>query len=113
MRPRLKFRVQRDGKFKTIPFAAATYRDIEDARLLVARSRVGKSPEPDNAAVERAKVLAAGLAPLPKGVLRGERVEAHRDSDGQQRYTFRSISEDELEGFARNLLTNLPTPLAI
>lgn len=98
----LTFRVRRDGRFRSIPFEAATYRDIDEARALVVDARQKPAPAPEPALVERARRIGEVLAALPKG--RGERVTVRRDADGRHRLTFKDVAEDELEAFARAVL---------
>ncbi len=75
------------------------------------RTRRGQTddgpPPPDDTATRRVAAFSAALAPAPKGTVRGHRVEVERGTDGTHRYTFRGVSEAELEGFARAVLANL------
>ncbi len=95
----LVFRVRRDGRFRSIPFEQASYRDIDEARALVLSSRRPAPEQPDPAIIGRARAIEAAL---PKA--RGERVTVRRDADGKHRLTFKDIAEDELEAFARAVL---------
>ena len=100
----LRFRVRRDGVFKSITFEKATSRDIDEARALVLKTRQEKPPAPDPVAVTRARVLNAALASLPKVAGKGDRVTVLRAADGTDRLTFHEIPIGELEAFARAVL---------
>lgn len=103
----LTFRVQRGGRFATVPFERATYRDIDEARQLVLKSRAEK-PEPlARETVARAEALAAALPPPPRGAGRGERVRVERAGDGRPMFSFRAIPEDELPAFVEALRAHL------
>jgi hypothetical protein len=104
--PALKLRVQREGKFQSIPWTKADYRDIDEATALVERTRnpPPKPVMPDAAAVERANGFAAVLHPASRDVVRGDRVRVARGSDGKLRYDFRAVSEEELATLGQALL---------
>ena len=99
----LTFRVKRQGRFASIPFSSATYRDIDEAKRLVESANAPKPPVFTPALVARAEALAAALPGLPRGA-GGKRVEIRRDADGRERLTFRSVDPEGLEAFARAIL---------
>ncbi len=95
----LVIKVRREGRYRSIPFEKASYRDLDEARALVLSDRRAGAPEPDPAMIERALAIEAAL---PKA--KGERVTVRRGADGKHRLTFKDIAEDELEAFARAVL---------
>jgi hypothetical protein len=104
----LEFRVRREGRFQSIPFEKATYREIDEAKAIVVKSRaVAGPPPPDEIAVARGRSLEAVLGPLPRGSARGSRVEVTRDAEGNHRYTVKSLSEAEMTAFAKAVLADL------
>jgi hypothetical protein len=106
----LEFRVRREGRFHTVPFEQATYREIDEAKALVLRSRGEKGPPPpDDHALARGRALEAVLGPVPRGTTRGSRVEVTRDAAGNHRYTVKALSDAELVAFARAVLAGPPS----
>ncbi len=103
----LTFPVQRNGRFASVPFAEATYREIDSSRRrLVASQRSGGEPVP-RTLTERVKDLTAALPPAPKGSRRGERVRVERARDGRSMFSFSAIPEEDLPAFIEALRAHL------
>ena len=97
--PALRFRIRDHAGWTTVPFADASYRQIEEARRLLEESRRGKRPRPPKQILERASRLADVLPPPPKGVRRRDRVRLQSGADGRLAVSFSAIPLDELESF--------------
>jgi hypothetical protein len=93
------------GRFTSIDFLDATYRQVDEATRIVLDGHKEK-PEPA-ADADRIAAFEKALPPPPAGMKPKHRVVVKKAKDGQEAFTFHRIPRSGLRAFAEAILASL------
>ena len=94
------------GRWKTIPYPDASYRQIREATRLVRGAAADVGPV-DDTLQTKVKDLVEALPAPPPGTLRGDRVRTKVGKDGRVAVSFHAIPLDALPAFVESLTEHL------